>query len=135
MKKNSIGYTINHDDNTIIMTKAFAKQANIYGTKEYQTLVGLLHDLTGYKATIKTIAVSDTKQTYEGLTFEKMREHIIYTRDDETAEKLLEEMNEREIVGKRLGCKYGYVKKWFLKVCEDYKDKKKTVALMEEQAA
>lgn len=55
MKNTSKGYTIDRTNKTIVMTKIFEKQANIYGTQEYKVLVAMLHDLVDYTATTKTI--------------------------------------------------------------------------------
>ena len=82
MKKNSTGYTINRENKTIVMTKAFAKQANIYGTQEYKILVAMLHDLDGYTATTKTIRRNSSKKSYRGLSYENMEIYIKAKKDD-----------------------------------------------------
>lgn len=116
MKKNSIGYTIDHNNGgTIIMTKAFAKQANIYGTNEYKALVGMLRDFSGYKTAIKTISRSTDKKSYKGLTYENMKTYI--EMEDPNA---LDEFARVLKLSEVQSGKYAYVKTWFLKKYPNY---------------
>ncbi|MDL2319085.1 hypothetical protein LJC74_08470 [Eubacteriales bacterium OttesenSCG-928-A19] len=124
MKKNSIGYTIDHTKKTIIITKAFAKKANTDGTQEFNTLVELMDKLRGYKVVEKTIKKSASKKTYSGLTTKLMKDYIIATRDEEEAKRLLVEMAETAKMGEFHGAKYCYVRGWFFKVCPEFKETK-----------
>lgn len=131
MKKNSTGYTLDHGTQTIVMTKAFAKHANIITTTEYSTLVTLLRDLPGYTAKVKTITIAEEKRTYNGLTLEEMEKYIKEWRADD-ADRLLAEMKEMAEFGATHRCKYGFVKKWFFENCKEYKAKAMYVKTQED---
>lgn len=119
MKKTNAGYTINYADRTIVMTKAFAKEANTYGTQEYKTLVALLSDLQGYTASIKSIARNKSKKTYAGLTYENMEKYISAV-DPQNKDKKLAEFDRIRELAEAQNAKYAFVKKWFLQNYPEY---------------
>ena len=48
MTKTNKGYTVNHEAQAIILTKAFAKQSSIPGTKEFRELAALHKDFVSF---------------------------------------------------------------------------------------
>lgn len=108
-------YEINHTKGKIIITKAFGKRANDYNSDEYQVLAGLLKDFPTYKVKYKEIKRNSNKNTYAGLTYDRMAEYIQITNPDmltqfETVKKVAATQNAR----------YAFVKKWFLDTFKEY---------------
>lgn len=108
----NIGYTINHDEKKIILTKAFQKKANVYGEEEYQTMRGLCADFPNYTVELKKIKRNPDKKTYGKLTYETMKEYIVLVEGKES--KTLEELERVIQLAKFRNAPYSYTKKWFL---------------------
>jgi hypothetical protein len=129
MKKNA-GYIIKHDDKVIMLTKAYAKQSSVPGTKEFRELAKLHKTFPDYEIVMRTASVSDSKEVHDGLTIELM-EKIIAIQPN--ADELLKEYNDfvafwgKEVKDKKTGEKrirapYGKTKSWFLKKVPNYKN-------------
>ena len=80
-------YTINYTDNgiTITITKSFAKEAGIYNSEAYNILKGLRADFPGCKVELKKIKRNPEKKTYGKLTYERMKEYILFVEGKDTA--------------------------------------------------
>ena len=61
---------INHKAETIEMTKAFYKEASIFGSKAYRTLNEARHDFPTYDLVILR---QKAKDSHKGLTLKKMK--------------------------------------------------------------
>ena len=59
--KKTAGYVINYEDNTITLTKAFAKQAQNPNTKEFRELAKLHKNFPEFTITKRTAKVNDDK--------------------------------------------------------------------------
>ena len=129
MKKNA-GYIIKHDDKVIMLTKAYAKQSSVPGTKEFRELAKLHKTFPDYEIVMRTAFVSDSKEVHDGLTIELM-EKIIAIQPN--ADELMKEYKEfvafwgKEVKDKKTGEKhirapYGKTKSWFLKKVPNYKN-------------
>ena len=104
-KKNNI--TVNHDDNTLTVSKAFYKRASVFGSREYYELRKAKAENEGYSITFKTY----DKTTYHGLSFKTMAKYIKTQPDSENR---LMEFEVVKHVTEIKGSKYPLTKKWFL---------------------
>ena len=63
--KKTAGYSINPADNTITLTKAYAKKANTPGTREFKELANLHKAYPDYDIVMRTATVSDSKEVHD----------------------------------------------------------------------
>ena len=66
--------TINRKNNTLVITKAFEKKANIFGSDEYNMLKEARQDNPGFRVITKS--TKQKKETNKGLTYEYMELYI-----------------------------------------------------------
>lgn len=129
MTKANNGCSVNHNDKTITLTKAYAKKANTPGTKEFRELSKLHKAYPDYDIVMRTATITADKNTHDGLTVERI-EKIISAQPN--AEELKREYNDfvsfwgREVKDKKTGetvihAPYGKVKSWYLKKVKDGK--------------
>ena len=111
-------YKINHIDQTITLTKKFAKEAGILNTPEYRTLNQLRTDYPDYTISLREIAKRENKKSYANLTYDAMRQFITIV-EGEQAENLRQLELVIELSKGQTG-RYAYVKAWFLKHYPDY---------------
>ena len=127
MKKNLNGYSIDHIDGTIILSKKFAKAGGVLNSAEYRIIKQLRKDYPDYTVIEKEIHKKEDKKSYAKLTIEAMRDFIV-KREGEASDNLTEFDKMEKLYEKRPG-KYGYMKHWFLKhYGEAYNDPSKAVA-------
>ena len=117
MKKNT--YTINHDNKTITLTKAYAKVANTPGTKEFRELTRLHKSFPDYDIVMRTATPKKEKEKHNGLTVERMTFIIKEFVKDEAA---IEEFENVKKFYKGVDGYYGKVKGWFLKKYDNYQE-------------
>ena len=117
MKKNAI---ITIDDNTAQVTKAFKRQARIFGTPEYETWKAYRQDFPGAKMKTKAIKKNSNKRTYRNLTYLNM---AIYINEKNAA--LLDEFESTKMSAKAQENPYRYVLAWFLEKFPNYDEYKK----------
>lgn len=117
MKKNT--YTINHNDKTITLTKAYAKVANTPSTKEFRELASLHKHFPDYDIVMRTANVSDDKEKHHGLSVTRM-EHII--KDLLKDEATLSEFEAVKAYYTGASGYYGKIKKWFLTKYPNYQE-------------
>ena len=108
MKKNQIVVLENGNG---LVTKAFAKQARIFGTPEYRMWQEFLKDFSNAKMVVKKAKRKSTQNRFTNLTYENMIEHISGL---ENADELLIEFNKIKAIAKFKGNPHYYVKKWFI---------------------
>lgn len=116
--KNTTGCTINHNEKTVTITKAFAKAAGIYNSAEYNVMKGLRTDFSDYTIKQKEIAKSSSKKTYANLTYVNMRAYI----ETQNGDAMLTKFENVLKLSKIQSAPYAYVKKWFLETFKDYSD-------------
>ena len=111
------GFTIDHLNKKIIVTKAFLARASQLDTQEFDTVQNLMMILSGYKFVERdSIKKNPNKKTYRNLTYKNMEEYI----------KLLgggfalQEFEKVKKASSIAPSPYAYVKKWFLKNYPDY---------------
>ena len=126
MKKNTI---IILDATQAQVTKAFAKQARIFGTPEYREWRAFLAENPGTEMVTKTIKKKkDKKNDAKNRTYDKMAEYISLQENADALMKEFEAQKKLSIVQKS---PYRFVLNWFLKTFpelkedEDKKDDKK----------
>ena len=140
MKTNSYNYDALN--NTLTMTKAFARKASQLNTSEYKTLLQLRNDNPGMKVVMKEgNNKSVSKNTASGITFKQMETFISQCRDSEPRLKTYERV---KALSKVQRSPYKYVKDWFLTNYANYADEPvfdedgfvivKTKAQMEQEA-
>ena len=132
MKKNTI---IILDATKAQVTKAFAKQARIFGTPEYREWRAFLAENPGTEMVTKTIKkAKDKKNDAKNRTYEKMAEYISL---QENAAELLKEFEAQKKLSIVQKSPYRFVLNWFLdtfselKEGEDKKDEDKATAAEE----
>ena len=117
MKKTN-GYTINPADNTITLTKAYAKLAYTPGTKEFRELSSILKAYPNMTVAMRTAAKNEDKEKHGGLTIEWMTDYIKNYKD----EVAVAEFEEVKKFYKKMPGYYGKVKAWFLNKYPKYQD-------------
>ena len=118
MKRNQIMF---NDNNEAVVTKAFQKQARIFGTDEYKLWREVLKENPGVKMVTKSIKKNPDKETYKNLTYANMKKYI------ETQEDAQELLAEFEVEKKRASVQtnpYRSVLAWFLQKFENYNEYK-----------
>ena len=116
MKKNA-GYVINYEDNTITLTKAFAKQAQNPATKEFRELDKLHKNFPDFTITKRTAKVNEDKERHAGLSIPWMTNYIKTYIKDEAA---VAEFEEVKNFYRGMSGYYGKVKGWFLNKYPNY---------------
>lgn len=122
-------YEINYNENAIIVTKAFLKEAGIYNSEAYNILKGLRADLPNFEIKQREIKKNSSKKTYGKLTYQRMEEYIIFVEGNKT--ETLKEFETVKTMATFKASPYAYTKNWFLKKYKDFADE----AEQEEQTA
>ena len=117
MKKNAI---ITIDETTAWVTKAFQRQARIFGTDEYKMWKAYREDFPGARMETKTIKRNTNKRTYRNLTYVNMGRYISVN-----APQLLEEFEKQKDSAKAQENPYRAVLAWFLEKFPNYDEYKK----------
>ena len=106
MKKTISGYAVDHAKKTITLTKAYAKMANVPGTKEFDELASLYKAFPDYTIKMRTATKIDRMEWY-----------IVSVEQDE---KALAEFENAKKFYKGMNGYYGKMKKWFLAKYPNY---------------
>ena len=116
MKKNQIVVLENGNG---LVTKAFAKQARIFGTAENIAWREFVKAYPKAEMEIKTIKKNTKNDTYRrNMTYDNMREYI---KTEPNSKELLEEFENIIIKSKVQTCPYDYVANWFIAKFPNYK--------------
>lgn len=107
MTKNAIRYI---NDNEAQVTKAFAKQAVIFGTDEYKLWKAYREDFPTAKMIAKSIKKNPNKKTTKNLTYDNMRAYI---KEQDNAEVKLDELEKQIRISKIQSNPYRAVLAWF----------------------
>lgn len=110
-------YMINVTERTIVVTKAFAKEASILNSEAYNTLKTLHNDYPDFKFEQRVIKRNANKRTYRNLNYDKMESYIRFIENGNEA--ALEEFENVKRMASFKSSPYSYTKKWFL---DKYKD-------------
>jgi hypothetical protein len=98
-------------DNTITLTKAFAKLAYTPGTDEFRHLAELHKAFPEFPIVKRTATSNENKEKHDGLTIARMEWYIVSVEQDE---KALGEFENAKKFYKGMSGYYGKMKKWFL---------------------
>ena len=126
-KKNEIRYI---NDTTAQVTKAFKKNACIFGTEEFKLWREYLVIFPNAKMQTKSIKKNPDKKTRRNLTFANMVE---YMKTQENSEDLLAEFETIKSRSKIQASPYQYVLSWFEGKFKGYDDLTQFMAKKEEQ--
>ena len=105
---------INFETNEAIVTKAFQKQATIYGTPEFRQWREIRNEFPDIRMVVKSNRTSDIYNT----TYAKMEKYI---KTFDNAEDILAEMAKVKERSKIQRNPHRYVLAWFESVYPDYK--------------
>ena len=94
---------------TIVITKDFAKRANVVGSPEFDCLAELMRAYPRYKVAARSAKKNPSRASVKGLTNAFMETHIraIHPADVELYQRQLE-------VSKAFKCPHMYMRKWFI---------------------
>ena len=92
MKKNAIIYI---DDTHAQVTKAFEKQARIFGTPEYREWRAYRQDFPSAQMVTKTIKRKSDKRTYKNLTYDNMERFLTMQTN---GQELIKEFNDQKAI-------------------------------------
>ena len=110
--RHNTDYEVNFLNNTITITKKFAKAASVLNSSEYNTLMLLKRDNPDFRIELREIKKKEGKKAYRNLTFEVMEDLIILI--DGKDSKNLEVFRSVKAQAKLQPSPYAYTKKWFL---------------------
>ena len=111
---------ISHENNTIVITKAFAKKASVYGSDAYEELRKIKLDNPDYKVEVR--AVSKTTSSTNKITLATMENYI--AKHDATGE-VMKQFNalRNEELGENLQkTTFFQIKKWFFEIYPELKN-------------
>jgi hypothetical protein len=110
------------DDNHVLVTKEFAKNARIFGTAEYKLWREIRQDCPNAEMVTKTIKKNPNKKNdTKNMTYERM---AIYIREQDEAATLMVEFKKQIALSKVQTNPYRYVLAWFVQKFKDYDDYK-----------
>lgn len=115
-------FNVNHADNTIELTKQFAKASGIYDSDAYKMLLKAKNAFPDYKVVVKaTPKRKQTKDNFRGLTYDYMERYIKNQDEHEEILKAFHTLrNDNDELTER--ATYGEIKKWFLKTFPEVKE-------------
>lgn len=119
-KKNVIRYV---DETTAQVTKAFQKNAAIFGTEEFKLWRSYKAMFPDAVMTTKTIKRNPNKETYRNMTYKNMRTYIEIENAD-----LLEEFEKQIKCSQIQSNPYRAVLAWFLQNFQEYNSYKQFFA-------
>lgn len=131
MEKKAMGYTFDHANKVITLTKAYSKRANTPGTKEFRELAMFHKNYPDYTITLRTATITANKNTHDGLTIEMIEKIIACQTNSEELMREYQafvaiwgkEVSDKKNPGKKVvRAPYGKVKSWFLKKVPNYQD-------------
>lgn len=108
---------IDHVNNVIIISRRFAKAAEMIENEEFRYLRQIRNDNPTYSIQLRTIAKKEGKRKYEMLTYQSM-EAFIKEYCGGNSNEMTDFLEARKFAKSQDG-QYAYVKKWFL---ERFKD-------------
>lgn len=109
-------YSFNQTTLELTISKAFEKNASVYGTEEYKTILNLRRDYPNLRIFVKTQKAAE-KKADDKLTYPKMRGFIKLCRD---ADERLVTFDRVLALSKCQRSPYAYVKHWFLENYANY---------------
>ena len=119
MQKNAPRFV---SENEVLVTKAFAKNAYVFGTPEYKLWKEIKADCKDAKMVTKNIKKNPNKKTStKNMTYERM---AIYIRQQDDAKVLMLEFKKQIALSQVQTNPYRCVLAWFIQKFENYDDYK-----------
>lgn len=106
-------------DKNGLVTKEFAKQANIFGTPEYKSWREFLEVYPNAEMQTKDIKRNPDKKTFRNLTYNNI---TVFINAQDNAEGILKEFDKQLELAKIQKSPYHYVVDWFVKRFPNYTD-------------
>ena len=129
MKKNTI---IILDATHAQVTKAFEKQARIFGTPEYREWRAYRQDFPSAQMVTKTIKKNASKRTYKNLTYDNIERFL---KVQPTSKELIKEFNDQRAIAAIQQNPYRAVLAWFLSKFPKYDEYKEFFATIAAEEA
>ena len=98
------------DEEHVLVTKSFMKQARIFGTPEYKKWKEIKADLPNAQMVTKKIKKNPDKKTNRNKTYENME---LFIKQQKNAEELLKEFERQKKLSKIMPYPYAAVLEWF----------------------
>ena len=130
MKKTAASTIRYIDDNTALVTKAFQKNACIFGTEEFKMWREYKEIFKDAVMTTKSIKKNPNQKNRRNLTFKNM---VGFIQTQPNAKELMEEYETIQKRSKIQASPYQYVLSWFEAKFEGYNDLSQFMAKKEEQ--
>ena len=125
---------IDYINNSIVITKKFAKAAGILGSKEYNEMKQIRADYPTFQIVMKEIKKKEGKKSYRNLTFDNMRAFIVELVGEDNPK--VQNFDKVRELSKAQAGPYAYVKVWFLKnFGKEYESAQKALGEDETKAA
>ena len=105
--------SVNFNNQTIVMTNAFAKKASDPRTAEHRQLKEMKKAFPTYTEVRHTIKKTK-KESYKGLNYDFMFDYINRYVEESKIEKAIEDLEEQIYLTKCHTSKFPTVRKWFL---------------------
>lgn len=106
------------DDTHVLVTKAFMKNARIFGTPEYKMWKEIKKDCEAAVMVPKTIKKNPNKRTStKNMTYAHME---IFINQQDNAKELMIAFNKQKALSKIQNDPYRFVLAWFLKTFQNY---------------
>ena len=119
------------------VTKAFAKNAVIFGTSEYKLWKEYRKDFPNAKMVTKTIKKNPEKKTYKNLTYKNMELFIkvqpVEKDENDNTIDYMKEFERQKLMAKVQANPYKSVLAWFLEKFKDYSTYKEFFKKLEEE--
>lgn len=119
------------------VTKAFAKNAVIFGTDEYKLWKEYRKDFPDAKMVTKTIKKNPEKKTYKNLTYKNMELFIkvqpVEKDENDNTIDYMKEFERQKLMAKVQANPYKAVLAWFLEKFKDYSTYKEFFKKLEEE--
>ena len=128
MKKNQIVVLENGNG---LVTKAFEKQARIFGSNENKLWREFLKAYPNAKMETKNIKKNPEKKSFLNLTYENMKGYIA---EQKNAEELMKEFEKQLALSKIQTSPYRFVVAWFEQKFENYDSYKQYFENLKKQA-
>ena len=120
------------NETTARVSKAFEKNARIFGTPEYKLWKEYLKEFPNATMTTKTIKKNADKKTYRNMTYKNME---LFIEAQENSEALMKEYKRERQMSKIQTSPYRAVLAWFCQKFEDYDNYKEFFKDKEEKEA
>ena len=98
------------DEEHVLVTKSFMKQARIFGTPEYKKWKEIKADLPEAIMVTKKIKKNPEKKTNRNMTYANMK---LFIKQQKNAEELLKEFERQKKLSKIMPYPYAAVLEWF----------------------